>query len=79
MTLTPPKAGGMAFVRYHLDMNSTELTTRLREEKSVLIVAGDCFGLDGYLRIGFGADPEYLHRGLERIGEFLDGCRMLRA
>jgi aspartate/methionine/tyrosine aminotransferase len=71
MTLTPPRAGGMAFVRYHLDVNSTELTTRLRDEKSVLIVAGDCFGLDGYLRIGFGAEPEYLHRGLDRIGEFL--------
>ena len=71
MTLTSPKAGGMAFVRYDLDMNSTELTTRLREEKSVLIVAGDCFGLDGYLRIGFGAEPEYLHRGLDRFGEFL--------
>jgi aspartate/methionine/tyrosine aminotransferase len=70
MSLTPPRAGGMAFVRYDLDMNSTELTTRLREEKSVLVVAGDCFGLDGYLRIGFGAEPEYLHRGLERIGEF---------
>ena len=78
MSLTPPRAGGMAFVRYRLDMNSTELTTRLREEKSVLIVAGDCFGLDGYLRIGFGADPEYLHRGLERIGEFLDECRSQR-
>ena len=71
MTLTPPRAGGMAFVRYHLDINSTELTTRLREEKSVLIVAGDCFGLDGYLRIGFGAEPQYLHQGLTRIGELL--------
>jgi aspartate/methionine/tyrosine aminotransferase len=71
MELTPPRAGGMAFIRYHLDMNSTELTTRLREEKSVLVVAGDCYGLDGYLRIGFGAEPEYLQRGLERIGEFL--------
>lgn len=71
MTLTPPKAGGMAFVQYQLDWNSTELTTRLREEKSVLIVAGDCFGLDGYLRIGFGADSDYLQSGLDRIGEFL--------
>ena len=52
-------------------MKSTELTTRLRKEKSVLIVAGDGFGLDGYLRIGFGAEPAYLHRGLERISEFL--------
>jgi aspartate/methionine/tyrosine aminotransferase len=74
LTLMPPKAGGMAFVRYRLHMNSTELTTRLREEKSVLVVAGDCYGLDGYLRIGFGAEPEYLRAGLERIGEFLTDC-----
>jgi aspartate/methionine/tyrosine aminotransferase len=74
MTLTAPKAGGMAFVRYGLEMNSTELTTRLRKEKSVLVVAGDCYGMDGYLRIGFGAEPEYLRRGLARIGEFLSEC-----
>ena len=71
MSLTPPKAGGMAFIRYDLDMNSTELTTRLRDEQSVLIIAGDCFGLDGYLRIGFGAEPEYLHAGLDRFADFL--------
>ena len=71
LTLTSPRAGGMAFIRYDHAMNSSALTTRLREEKSVLIVAGDCFGLDGYLRIGFGAEPEYLRRGLERLGEFL--------
>ena len=71
MTLTPPRAGGMAFVRYALDMGSTELCDRLREQHSVLIVAGDCFGLDGNVRIGFGAEPEYLRRGLERIGTFL--------
>lgn len=74
MTLTPPNAGGMAFIQYHLDMNSTELTSRLRKEKSVLVVAGDCYGMDGYLRIGFGADSEYLRLGLARIGEFLDEC-----
>lgn len=73
MNLTAPKAGGMAFVHYDLPMGSTELTTRLREEKSVLIVAGDCFGMDGYLRIGFGAEPSYLHAGLDRFGEFLKG------
>lgn len=61
----------MAFVSYRSQMNSTELTTRLREDKSVLIVAGDCFGLDGYLRIGSGAEPGYLRSGLQCIGEFL--------
>jgi len=71
MHLIPPRAGGMAFIRYQHSLGSTELTRRLREEKSVLVVAGDCFGLDGYLRIGFGAEPEYLRTGLERVGAFL--------
>ena len=38
-------------------INSTELVNRLRDEKSVLIVPGDHFGMDGYLRIGFGERP----------------------
>ena len=32
-------------------------------EKSVLIVPGDHFGMDGYLRIGFGDEPDYLRSG----------------
>jgi hypothetical protein len=36
------------------------------------VVPGDHFGLDGYLRIGFGCDPEMLLGGLDRIGEVLD-------
>lgn len=67
----PPKAGAMAFIRYNLEMNSRELATRLREEKSVFIMDGDCFGMDRYLRIGFGAEKEYLLAGLARIDEFL--------
>ena len=37
----PPDAAAIAFVRYHLDVNSTVLTERLRTEKSVLIVPGE--------------------------------------
>ncbi len=50
----PPDAGAIVYVRYHHAINSTELVTRLRVEKSVLVVPGDHFGMDGYLRIGFG-------------------------
>jgi aspartate/methionine/tyrosine aminotransferase len=71
MELSPPRAGGMAFVRYDMDVGSSELVTTLRDQKSVLVVAGDCYGLDGYLRIGFGAEPDYLAAGLARIGEHL--------
>lgn len=66
-TYAKPDAGGIVYVRYHRAINSTELVTRLRVERSVLIVPGDHFGMDGHLRIGFGEDADYLRRGLARI------------
>jgi aspartate/methionine/tyrosine aminotransferase len=68
---TPPDAGAIVYVRYHHPINSTELVTRLRREKSVLIVPGDHFGMDGYLRIGFGDEPRYLQAGLDRVNELI--------
>lgn len=68
----PPKAGGIVFLKYNIDINSTELTTRLREEKSVFIVAGDCFGMDHYVRIGIGSEKDYLLAGLDLIDEVLE-------
>ncbi|MHA2366211.1 MAG: aminotransferase class I/II-fold pyridoxal phosphate-dependent enzyme [Candidatus Hodarchaeales archaeon] len=68
----PPQAGGMVFLKYNLPINSTLLTTRLREEKSVFLVAGDCFGMDNYIRIGIGSPKEYLLEGLHLFEEFLN-------
>jgi aspartate/methionine/tyrosine aminotransferase len=68
----PPDAGAIAFVRYIHDIGSTELVERLRDEHSVLVVPGDHFGMDGYLRIGFGGDPLALTRALELTGKLLD-------
>jgi aspartate/methionine/tyrosine aminotransferase len=65
----PPRAGAIAFIRYALKANSTELVTRLINEKSTLIVPGDHFEMDRYLRIGFGSEPAYLEHGLARVGE----------
>ena len=70
-TLVPPQAAAIAFVRYHLDVNSTELVERLMREKSVLIVPGDHFGLNHHLRISFGLPPGYLQAGLDRIHELI--------
>jgi hypothetical protein len=50
---------------------SSELVARLRDERSVLVVPGDFFDMDGYLRIGFGSDPAHLESALSLIGEFL--------
>jgi aspartate/methionine/tyrosine aminotransferase len=66
-----PEAGAIGYVRYLHAINSTELVTRLREEKSVLIVPGDHFGMDHYLRIGFGDSPEHVAAGLGRLHDLL--------
>ena len=71
-SLSPPDAAAIAFVRYQLDINSTELAERLFREKSVLIVPGDHFGLDHFLRISFGLPHEYLLAGLDRIHELVE-------
>ena len=65
----PPKAGGMAFVRYHLPLGSTALVDRLRTEKSVFAAAGDWFGMDSFLRFGIGTDTKILGPGLELVSQ----------
>jgi aspartate/methionine/tyrosine aminotransferase len=70
-TVVPPEAAAIAYVRYHLDINSTELVRRLIKEKSVYIVPGDHFGMDRYLRISYGLPEEYLKAGLDRIHELI--------
>ena len=69
----PPAAGAIAFVRYAHDINSTLLIERLRDEKSVLLVPGDHFDMDRYIRIGFGNHPAQLSAALELVAELLDG------
>jgi len=63
----PPKAGGMAFMRYGFEINSTELATWLRNEHSVFVLAGDCYGMDRFFRIGVGAERDCLVAGLGRV------------
>ncbi len=70
-SLVPPQAAAIAYVRYQLDINSTEFVERLLHEKSVFIVPGDHFGMDHYLRISFGLPHDYLEQGLDRIHELI--------
>ena len=71
---TPPDAGAIVYTRYHRAINSTELITRLRLEKSVLAVPGDHFGMDHYLRLGFGDDPAHLLAGLDQLADGMADC-----
>jgi hypothetical protein len=67
-----PEAGAIVFVRYDHPIASIDLGTRLRDERGVLIVPGSHFDQEGFIRIGFGADPAHLARALEITGEFMD-------
>lgn len=65
----PPLAGGMLFISYRHPINSTELSTWLRKDKGVFILAGDVYGMDHHFRIGIGAEHDYLMSGLQIVGE----------
>ena len=67
----PPEAGAIGFVRYGHDIGSTALADRLRQTAGVLIVPGDHFGFDGYLRIGYGGRAASLREGLARLDRVL--------
>lgn len=66
-----PQAAAIAFIRYKMDINSTEFVMRLLKKKSVLIIPGDHFGMDGYLRISYGLPKDYLLGGLKGISELI--------
>ncbi|KPK77517.1 MAG: hypothetical protein AMJ79_02920 [Phycisphaerae bacterium SM23_30] len=67
----PPRAGAIVFMRYRLNINSRDLSNMLREQKSVFVLDGDCFGMDHYLRIGIGSEKDYFLTGLNLIEEML--------
>jgi len=70
-TWIAPEAGAICYAQYHHDINSLELANRLRTEKSVLIVPGDHFGMDRYIRFGYGERASYLRAGLDRVADLL--------
>ena len=72
LSLSPPQAGAIAFVRIKMDIPSQDLTYHIRDNFSVLLTAGKWFGLEGFLRFGYGPPNEYLLEALDRIGESLE-------
>ena len=72
LSLSPPQAGAIAFVRIKMDIPSQDLTYHIRDNFSVLLTAGKWCGLEGFLRFGYGPPNEYLLEALDRIGQSLE-------
>jgi aspartate/methionine/tyrosine aminotransferase len=70
-SLVRPEAAAIAFVRYHRQINSSQLVNRLIHEQQTYVVPGDHFGLDHYLRISYGLPADYVNEGLRRLYETL--------
>ena len=64
---TPSQASAVSFIRYHLDINSTELMIKLCEDAGVFVGAGDSFGMDHHIRIAFGQDKAVLDEAFSRM------------
>ena len=71
LSLAPPQATAVSFVRYNLNTDSVTLANRLIQEASVLIGPGDYFGVPNHLRISYGLPQEFLMEGLLRIAGLL--------
>ena len=66
-----PVAGTTALVYYKKDMPSYELCVKLLESKGVLFTPGECFEMEGAVRIGYAFDSKLLKQGLDLFAEFL--------
>lgn len=63
----PPDAGAICYLRYDLPATSSEIAEWLRREQDVLVVPGDHFGMERYLRIGYGLPARELSDALARV------------
>ena len=66
-----PVAGTTALVYYKKDMPSYDLCVKLLESKGVLFTPGECFEMEGSVRIGYAFDSKLLKQGLDLFTEFL--------
>jgi aspartate/methionine/tyrosine aminotransferase len=67
----PPEAGAMLYATYEAPIASGELARRLLAEESCLIVPGDQYGMERWLRIGFGGETATVAEGLRRVERVL--------
>ena len=60
-----PQAGTTAFVGYNMPEKSTDLCKKLQKDTGVMILPGETMEMDGYLRIGYGNNPQKLEKALK--------------
>jgi aspartate/methionine/tyrosine aminotransferase len=67
-TWRAPDAGAIVWAKYRSSVPSAQLAETLRVKHDVLIVPGDQFGMEGYIRLGFGSPVHEVMEALELVG-----------
>ena len=68
-TWRAPDAGAIVWVKYKSRVGSSAIAETLRKQSDVLIVPGDQFAMDGYIRLGFGSPWKDVEPALRAVGE----------
>ncbi|MET8826335.1 aminotransferase class I/II-fold pyridoxal phosphate-dependent enzyme [Streptomyces sp. NPDC004610] len=71
LSAVPPQATSLAFVRYRLDLPSTEVAEALHARGGVLVGPGAHFGTEHHLRFTYGQEPAHLAAALEKTSHVL--------
>lgn len=71
LSATPPTAGVLAFPALAGVTDSAGFCHRMMGEHGVLLVPGECFGLPGHVRLGFGGLESSLRQGLDALSRQL--------
>ncbi|TWH43974.1 capreomycidine synthase [Dulcicalothrix desertica] len=66
-----PQGGVCGFLRLHTISNSEAFCRYLANVYGVLLVPGNCFNYDNYVRLGFGSSTPQLIEGLNRLSKAL--------
>ena len=70
-SVVPPEASAMCIVRFDLPVSSLDFVDRKVQEKSTLVVPGNCFGLDHHFRCSSALPEAYLREGISKINDLV--------
>lgn len=66
-----PAVVSTSFVKIAVDMPMEDFCLQLLQEHGVLLVPGNRFEREGYVRLGYACEQETLIKGLEKLSQFL--------
>lgn len=66
-----PKNCSCCFVKIPETIKSYDFCQNLYENCGVLLTPGECFGIDGYLRLGLGINPYYFNAAINKMNDFI--------